>query len=89
MRRNQIQICFQSIAFFDAVVAVLKNVDFSARILIEKIVSENVHRKSDFFDSIRRVSLPKIKKGLFRQHFSTAVFDSIRNGIRNKYGLLV
>ena len=51
--------------------------NFSDRISIEKVVSENVYRKSDFFDSMRRVILPKIEKG----SFSTAFFDSIRNGL--------
>ena len=64
------------IAFFDAV-AVRKNVNFSHRISIEKVVSENIDRKSDFFYSIRRIILPKIEKG----SSSTAFFDSIRNGL--------
>ena len=64
-----------SIAVFDAV-ATRETVNFSDRISIEKVVSENVDRKSDFFDSIRRVILPKIEK---EQSFSTAFFDSIRN----------
>ena len=41
-------------------------------------MSENVDRKSDYFDSIRRVILPKIVKG----YFSTAFFDSIKNSLR-------
>ena len=47
-----------------------KNVNFSDRILIEKVVSENVDKKSGFFDSIRRVIFcPRLKKGnIFRQH---------------------
>ena len=76
-----------SIAFFDAVV-VRKNVNFSARISIEKIVSEDVDRKGDFFDSIRRVILPMIEK----VSFSTALFDSIRNGLKScpkKNGLVL
>ena len=51
--------------------------NFSDKIWIEKVVSENVDRKSDFFDSIRSVILPKIDKG----SFSIAFFDSIRNGL--------
>ena len=47
------------------------------RISIEEVVSENIDRKSDFFDSIRRLILPKIEKG----SFSTAFFDSIKNGL--------
>ena len=50
------------IAFFDAV-ATRKNVNFS-----DKISIENLDRKSDFFDSIRRVILSKIEK----EYFSTA-----------------
>ena len=42
-------------------------------------MSENIDRKSDFSDSIRRVLLPKIEKG----YFSTVFFDSIRNGLRS------
>ena len=72
MRRNQIQTLF-SIAFFDAI-AMRKIVNCSDRISIEKVVSENIDRRSDFFDSIiRRVILPKIEKG----SFSAVFFDSI------------
>ena len=38
---------------------------FSDRISIEKVVSENVDRKSDFFDSIRKVILPENRKRVF------------------------
>ena len=65
-----------SIVFFDAV-ATRKNVKFSDRISIEKVVPENVDRKSDFFDSVRRVILPKIEK----ESSSTAFFDSIQETV--------
>ena len=63
-----------SIAFSDAV-AMRKNVNFSDRISIEKVVPENVDRKRDFFDSIPGT------KDHFAQDRKIVFFDSIRNDL--------